>query len=139
MLELRLSVDTDSWEVALGRAGQHDRKASGSYYTPTELVERILDWTLDPAINEALSGDEPESALLDLKILDPACGSGHFLTAAADRVGFALATLRSAQTDPAADEIERARRDVVQNCIYGVDIDPIAVELCKFALSSGFR
>ena len=134
---MRLSVDTDSWEVTLGRAGQHDRKASGSYYTPTELVERILDWTLDPAINEALSGDEPESALLDLKILDPACGSGHFLTAAADRVGFALATLRCAQSNPAAGEIERARRDVVQNCIYGVDIDPIAVELCKFALSPG--
>ena len=137
LLEMRLSIDTDSWEVALGRAGQHDRKASGSYYTPTELVERILDWTLDPAINEALSADEPESALLELKILDPACGSGHFLTAAADRVGFALAILRSAQTNPAAGEIERARRDVAQNCIYGVDIDPIAVELCKFALSPG--
>ena len=137
LLEMRLSIDTDSWEVALGRAGQHDRKASGSYYTPTELVERILDWTLDPAINEALSGDEPDSALLDLKILDPACGSGHFLTAAAKRIGFALATLRSAQSNPTAEEIERARRDVVQNCIYGVDIDPIAVELCKFALSPG--
>ena len=136
LLELRLSIDTDSWVVTLGRAGQHDRKASGSYYTPTALVESILDWTLDPAINEALSGDGPETALLDLKILDPACGSGHFLTAAADRVGFALATLRSAQSTPTAGEIERARRDVVQNCIYGVDIDPIAVELCRFALSS---
>ena len=137
LLEMRLSIDTDSWEVELGRAGQHDRKASGSYYTPSELVESILDWTLDPAISEALSGDEPESALLDLKILDPACGSGHFLTAAADRVGFALATLRFAQSTPSDGEIKRARRDVVQNCIYGVDIDPIAVELCKFALSSG--
>ena len=137
LLEMRLSVDTDSWVVTLGRAGQHDRKASGSYYTPTELVERILDWALDPAINEALSADEPESALLDLKILDPACGSGHFLTAAADRVGFALATLRCAQSNPTAGEIEQARRDVVKHCIYGVDIDPIAVELCKFALSPG--
>ncbi len=137
LLEMRLSIDTDSWEVALGRGEMHDRKSTGSYYTPTELVERILDWTLGPAINEALSGDESESALLDLKILDPACGSGHFLTAAADRVGFALATLRSGKSNPSAGEIERASRDVVQNCIYGVDIDPIAVELCKFALSSG--
>ena len=48
LLELRLEIDTDSWEVALGRGEMHDRKASGSYYTPTELVERILDWTLDP-------------------------------------------------------------------------------------------
>ena len=136
LLEMRLSVDTDTWEVTLGRATQHDRKTTGSYYTPTALVERILDWTLAPAISEALSGDGPETALLDLKILDPACGSGHFLTAAAKRVGFALATLRSAQSNPAAGEIERARRDVVQNCIYGVDIDPIAVELCRFALSS---
>ena len=137
LLELRLSIDTDAWVVTLGRATQHDRKATGSYYTPISLVERILDWTLDPAINEALSTDKPENALLDLKILDPACGSGHFLTAAAKRIGFALATVRSAQSNPTTEEIERARRDVVQNCIYGVDIDPIAVELCKFALSSG--
>ena len=136
-LEMRLSVDTETWEVALGWAEQHDRKASGSYYTPEVLVERILDWALDPAINEALAGDEPETALLDLKILDPACGSGHFLTAAADRVGSALATLRCAQSDPTAEEIERARRDVVEHCIFGVDIDPIAVELCRFALSPG--
>ncbi len=137
MLEMWLSVDTDTWEVALGRAPQHDRKASGSYYTPEALVERILDWTLDPAINEALAGDEPETALLDLKILDPACGSGHFLTAAADRVGSVLATLRSAQSGPSTEEFELARCDVVKHCIYGVDNDPIAVELCKFALSSG--
>ncbi len=137
LLELRLSVDSDTWEVALGRAGQHDRKASGSYYTPPELVGRILDWALDPAINEALAVDEPENALLDLKILDLACGSGHFLTAAADRVGSSLAILRCAQSKPSTEEIERARRDVVQNCIFGVDIDPIAVEICKFALSSG--
>ena len=137
LLELRLSVDTDAWEVTLDRATQHDRKATGSYYTPTELVESILDWTLAPAINEALSVDKPETALLELKILDPACGSGHFLTAAAKRVGFALATVRCAQSNPSAEEIERARRDVVQHCIYGVDIDPIAVELCKFALSPG--
>ena len=137
LLEMRLSIDTDSWKVALDRAEQHDRKASGSYYTPEVLVERILDWTLDPAINEALSTDEPENTLLDLKILDPACGSGHFLTAAAERVGSALATLRCAKSDPSTEEIKRARRDVVQHCIYGVDIDPIAVELCKFALSSG--
>ncbi len=137
LLEMRLSVDRDSWVVALGRAEQHDRKAGGSYFTPAVLVERILDWALDPTINEALSADEAETALLDLKILDPTCGSGHFLTAAADRVGSALAILRAAQSDPSAEEIERARRDVGQNCIYGVDIDPIAVELCKFALSSG--
>ena len=136
LLELRLSINTDTWEVALGRGEMHDRKASGSYYTPTELVERILDWTLDPAINEALSADEPESALLDLKILDPACGSGHFLTAAADRVGSALATLRCGQSSPSAEETLRARGDVVQHCIYGVDTDPIAVALCKFALTS---
>ena len=137
LLEMRLSIDTDTWEVALDWGELHDRKASGSYYTPTELVERILDWTLDPAINEALAADEPENALHDLKILDPACGSGHFLTAAADRVGSALATLRCGQSDPSTEEIERARLDVVQNCIYGVDIDPIAVALCRFALSCG--
>ena len=136
LLELKLRVDADSWEVSLHRTEHRDRKATGSYYTPSVLVERILDWTLDPAIDEAVSADDPEQALLDLKILDPACGSGHFLTAAADRVGSALATLRAAHSGPSTEEVERARRDVVQRCIYGVDIDPIAVELCKFALSS---
>lgn len=136
LLELDLQIDTKQWEVTLCRTEQTDRKSAGSYYTPSVLVERILDWTLEPAIGEALGADEPETALLGLKILDPACGSGHFLTAAADRVGSALATLRTAQPEPSAEEVERARRDVVRCCIYGVDIDPIAVELCKFALSS---
>lgn len=137
LLELKLGIDTDSQTVTLGRAEQHDRKVRGSYYTPPELVEKILDWTLDPAIDEALSSNEPEPALLSLKILDPACGSGHFLTAAANRVGCALACLRSARHNPPDEEIEQSRREVVEQCIFGVDIDPIAVELCKFALSPG--
>lgn len=136
LLDLQLRVDAGSWSVSLHRKENRERRATGSYYTPSVLVERILDWALDPTINEALSGDDPQQALLDLKILDPACGSGHFLTAAADRVGSALANLRTAQPEPSAEEIERARHDVVQRCIYGVDIDPIAVELCRFALSS---
>ena len=137
LLQMKLNVDKSTWEVALVEpATDHDRKSGGSYFTPEALVRRILDWTLDPAIGEALDADEPERALLDLKILDPACGSGHFLTVAADRVGLALATLRTARPDPSAEEVERARRDVVRCCIYGVDIDPIAVEICKFALSS---
>ncbi len=137
LLELTFRVDTDSWVVSLDRAKRHDRKTTGSYYTPSALVGRILDWTLDPAINNALSACDPETTLLDLKVLDPACGSGHFLSAAANRMGSALAALRAAQSSPSAAEIERAHGDVVQNCIFGVDIDPIAVELCKFALLSG--
>lgn len=136
LLQKRLNVDQNTWEVALVPAADHDRKAGGSYFTPKVLVERILDWTLEPAIGEALGAVDPETALLDLKILDPACGSGHFLTAAAERVGSALATLRTAQPEPTTEEIERARRDVAQRCIYGVDVDPIAVELCKLALPS---
>ena len=93
----------------------HDRKTTWQLlHAGGALVESILDWTLDPAINEALSGDEPESALLDLKILDPACGSGHFLTAAAKRVGFALATVRCCAIQP--QQPKRSSERVVMSC-----------------------
>ena len=134
LLELRADADPDERTFSLVTATGSHRKATGSYYTPTGLVENLLDWTLDPAINSALSADDPENALLDLKILDPACGSGYFLTAAARRVGSALAGLRSTHPNPPDEETEFAVREVVEKCIFGVDIDPIAVELCKVAL-----
>ena len=136
LLELELGIEMDPWVLTLGPSEQHERKATGSYYTPTALVENLLDCTLDPAINSALSAEDPENRLLDLMILDPACGSGYFLVAAARRLGSALARQRSTQRHPADDEIELAVREVVEKCIFGVDIDPIAVELCKIALWS---
>ncbi len=75
-----------------------------------------------------------EQALLALKVCDPACGSGHFLIAAAHRLARHLARIRTGETEPSPEDYQRALRDVIGRCIYGVDINPMAVELCKVSL-----
>jgi hypothetical protein len=110
----------------------NERKTTGSYYTPTPLIEVLLNTSLDPLIQRAKR--QGERALLALKVCDPACGSGHFLIAAAHRIGRALAQIRTGDDQPTVQALNRAIRDVIQHCIYGVDINPMAVELCKVNL-----
>lgn len=116
--------------------GGNARKTSGSYYTPDSLVEKLLDSALDPLLQKAEDEAEtPErkiSAILDLKVIDPACGSGHFLLGAARRIADRVAKLRN--DDAGKEETQVALRDVVSRCIYGVDRNPLAVELAKVAL-----
>lgn len=69
-----------------------------------------------------------------LRVADIACGSGHILLAAARRIGLALATVRTGEEQPAPAALRMAVRDVIRHCIYGVDLNPLAVELCKVAL-----
>jgi hypothetical protein len=112
-----------------------ERKSSGSYYTPDSLVQLLLDSTLEPVIEETVAtnpGREAE-ALLQLDIIDPAAGSGHFLLAAARRLAVRIAQLRSPGS-PSAEDYRRALRDVSRHCLYGVDRNPMAVELCKVAI-----
>ena len=73
-------------------------------------------------------------ALLSLRILDPACGSGHMLLAAARCLGKELARLRTGEDEPAPERVREATRDVISHCIYGVDKNPLAVDLCRVAL-----
>jgi len=75
-----------------------------------------------------------EHALLSLRVLDPACGSGHFLLAVAQRLGRELARVRTGEDEPSPEALREAVRDVIAHCIYGVDKNPLAVELCKVAL-----
>jgi len=75
-----------------------------------------------------------ERALLSIKVVDPASGSGHFLLAAARRLGKELARIRTGEEEPAPERVREAIRDVVAHCIYGVDKNPLAVELCRVAL-----
>ena len=119
---------------ALGTAAGHERKTTGSYYTPSSLVQCLLDTALDPVLEEAASKPDPEKAILALKVCDPACGSGHFLIAAAHRVAKRLAGIRAGEDEPAPHAVQHALRDVIGRCIYGVDINPMAVELCKINL-----
>ncbi|MGH3560693.1 MAG: DNA methyltransferase, partial [Mycobacterium sp.] len=111
-----------------------DRKKSGSYYTPSELIALVLDETLDPLIAEAIRSPQPQQALLDLTVIDPACGSGHFVVAAARRIATALATARTGETEPAPAELRTATADVIEHCVYGVDLNDLAIEITKVAL-----
>jgi len=134
LLELHPQVNVDAATFELKVAGGSERKTTGSYYTPTSLIDCLLDSALDPILHEASRKREPERAILELKLVDPACGSGHFLIAAAHRVAKRLASARTGDEEPAPDFIRRALRDVIGHCIYGVDINPMAVELCKVNL-----
>jgi hypothetical protein len=113
-----------------------ERKITGSYYTPPVLVNEIIKSALLPVIEQTLRDhlDRPREALLELKIVDPACGSGHFLLAAARQVAAEIARLDAGPDTPGEVLRQHALREVVQHCIYGVDKNPLAVELCKAAL-----
>jgi hypothetical protein len=139
-------------------ADQSDRKATGSYYTPHYVVEFIGKNVLDPLlreIEEESKNGPPEiiSRVLDQRILDPAMGSGHFLVFAVEHlasyVDEQLGRIRSEQKLngkgkkkagkeqlplPADAPIEFIRARIAERCIYGVDINPLAVELAKLSL-----
>lgn len=114
---------------------RQQRKRSGSYYTPTALVESLLGSTLNPLIEDRLRGDDPEQALLSLTVCDPACGAGVFLVAAAERIAHYVATVRTGNDPPPDEDVRAARRDIVQRGIYGVDLNPVAVDLTRLALA----
>lgn len=111
------------------------RKLSGSYYTPDELVQSLLETTLDPIIDSTIKANinDPVTALLALTIVDPACGSAHFLLAAARRLAGHVARLQVGGT-PTAQNYRKALRQVISHCIYGVDKNPMALELARTAL-----
>src|SRR5262249_35221235 len=112
----------------------NERKTTGSYYTPRELIICLLDSALDPVLNEAAAKPDPEAAILGLKVCDPACGSGHFLIAAAHRIAKKLASVRTHEEEPAPAGVGHAWGEVIGRCVFGVDINPMAVELCQVAL-----
>ncbi|MEW5764472.1 MAG: Eco57I restriction-modification methylase domain-containing protein [Acidobacteriota bacterium] len=115
-----------------------ERRSTGSYYTDPSLVEPLVRHALDPVLSSRLeratSAQQKEAALLSFRVCDPACGSGHFLLAAARRLGKELARVRTGEDEPSPEAIREALRDVVTHCLYGVDKNPLAVELCRVAL-----
>ncbi len=119
---------------ALDVATGNDRKKSGSYYTSSDLIALVLDEALNPLIDEAVRESDPERALLDLTVVDPACGSGHFVVAAARRIAAALATVRTEETEPTPAALRAATADVIERCVYGVDLNDLAIEITKVAL-----
>ncbi|MFG2064898.1 Eco57I restriction-modification methylase domain-containing protein [Micromonospora sp. NPDC048871] len=126
----------------------NNRKKTGSYYTPSSLIETLLNSTLDPVLDDAQkrgelkasAAGEPDPSeamvkeLLSLTVCDPACGSGHFLVAAARRIAKRVAAVRERNPEPTVDAVRQALHEVVARCIYGVDLNPMAVELAKVSL-----
>ncbi len=125
-----------------------ERKATGAYYTPDYVVTYIVEETVDPLIDE-IRADLQEQGfetgtheylgafyrrVLDLTILDPAMGSGHFLTRATEYLAQqVMEEVREIEEATAFDE-QRVRRDVAKECIYGVDLNGMAVELAKLSM-----
>ncbi|MBO0883591.1 MAG: N-6 DNA methylase, partial [Mycobacterium sp.] len=134
LLELVPRHDPGERRFTLESLAGNDRKTSGSYYTPTALIDLVLDEALDPLLDDAEKSDDTEAALLALTVCDPACGSGHFLVAAARRVADRLAVVRTGDVDPTPANLQAAVHDVVSRCIYGVDVNPMAAELAKVSL-----
>lgn len=134
LLELHPEIHVEAAAFELHTAGGNERKTTGSYYTPTGLINCLLDSALEPVLDRAVQEQDPEAAILNLKICDPACGSGHFLIAAAHRMARRLAAVRTGDPEPAPAALRKALRDVIGRCIYGVDINEMAVELCKVSL-----
>jgi hypothetical protein len=119
-----------------GSTAGNERKTSGSYYTPDSLVQELIRSALDPVIEDRLAKNpaQPVEALLALRVVDPACGSGHFLLAAARRLAERVAALRSADGAVTPHAYRHALREVVARCIFGVDRNPMAIELARTAL-----
>jgi hypothetical protein len=137
LLELIPRYDDEQLAYTLETLAGNERKESGSYYTPTSLVECLLDSALDPLLDRAsaqATAEERIAALLDITVCDPACGSGHFLVAAARRIAKRVAAEETGESEPPDVVVRAALRRVTGRCIYGVDINPMAAELAKVSL-----
>jgi hypothetical protein len=118
-----------------------ERKASGSYYTPRELVQLVIREALVPVVEARLqeAGEDPkarEEALLSLKVVDPAMGSGAFLISALEYLAEKLLEVRGVgkESPDAQEALFAARHEVAARCLYGVDLNPMAVELAKLSV-----
>ena len=116
------------------------RKASGSYYTPRELVGAVIEESLKPLIEERLKGkttpEEKEAALLAIRVVDPAMGSGAFLIGALDALADRLAEIwvEAGRYPGFTEALPEARHRVAERSLYGVDLNPMAVELAKLSI-----
>ena len=126
------------------------RKNAGAHYTPRSLAEEVVKYALEPLVYEPgplQTNDEnawklkSSTAILDLKVADIAAGSGAFLVAAArflaDRVTEAWTDEGMLSAEEQANPKlanDRAIREVIARCLYGADINPMAVEMCKLSL-----
>ena len=124
------ATETESWNY--GYVGGLDRKSTSSYYTRPDLVQSLIRTTLEPVIKEKIAQhterEDQIKALLSMKVCDAASGSGHIVLA------WYVCSIRTGEDNPASLDYREALREVIQKCVYAVDYNPDAVELCKVVL-----
>jgi len=136
--QLRPDASEDGWTVALLN-DKGERHATGSYYTPDYIVKYMVDATLGPVLRAAVEGArsdaEKVARVLAVDVLDPAMGSGHFLVEATAYIARFLVELGVQESEGGDDaDVAYWRCRVAQSCIYGVDLNPLAVDLAKLSL-----
>ena len=140
ILEMRPFVQPGvaSTDWKFGFVGGLDRQSTSSYYTRPDLVQNLIKTTLEPVIKEKISKcattEEKVKALLNMKVCDAASGSGHIVLAMARTIAWYICTLRTGEDNPASLDYRQALREVISRCVYAVDYNPDAVELCKVVL-----
>ena len=121
-----------------GFDGGLDRQSTSSYYTRPDLVQNLIKTTLEPVIKEKMANcattEEKIKALLNMKVCDAASGSGHIVLAMARTIAWYVCTLRTGEDNPASLDYRQALREVISRCVYAVDYNSDAVELCKVVL-----
>ncbi|KAA3644153.1 MAG: hypothetical protein DWQ07_18760 [Chloroflexi bacterium] len=157
------TADVQAGEIYLHNSSG-SRKATGTYYTKTFAVEHLLRHALEPALQDhlerldALDENAAGAAFFDFRVADIAMGSGHFLVAAIDRIEDAFSSYLTRRNLPLVtaelvrlqttaetamqavsgtfevDDNQLLRRQIARHCIFGVDINPIAVELAKLSI-----
>ena len=115
-----------------------ERRRSGSHYTPRSLTEPIVSEALMPVLERLGTSPRPDE-ILELKVLDPAIGSGAFLVEVCRQLSSRLVEAWNIHGRPEAlqedeDELIHARRLIAQRCLYGVDKNPMAVDLARLSL-----
>lgn len=130
------AADAASWDY--GYVGGLDRKSTSSYYTRPDLVQSLIRTTLEPVIKENIAkyqtSEEQVKSLLAMKVCDAASGSGHIALAMARTIAWYVCSIRTGEDNPASLDYREALREVIQKCVYAVDFNPDAVELCKVVL-----
>lgn len=129
-------MEAPNWDF--GFVGGLDRQSTSSYYTRPDLVQSLIKTTLIPVVEEKIAScatkEEKVKKLLNMKVCDAASGSGHIVLAMARTIAWYVCTIRTGEDNPASLDYREALRDVIQKCVYAVDYNPDAVELCKVVL-----
>lgn len=129
-LLLELKPHTDAGTLAVTRGGSNARQGQGSWYTPDPVAMFMARFAIETQI-ERLAAEPSPHQMLEVLALDPACGAGAFLVAACRQIAGRYASRLFGSDEPAL--VECVKPAVMYQCVFGIDIDPVAVDMARFA------